>query len=64
MIAAQALVSAARDALQAAETMIEREEKELHAPTMATAMAALDGERRTARVLLRALPHDPDAPPR
>jgi hypothetical protein len=61
--AAQGLVAAARDALQAAEAMIERGEKELHAPTLAAAMAALDGERRTARVLLRPTPHDPDAPP-
>jgi hypothetical protein len=61
--AAQALVAAARDVLRAAETMVERGETELHAPTLATAVAALDGERRTARVVLHAPAHDPDAPP-
>ncbi len=55
VLAAQALVAAARDVLRAAETMAERGEDELYAPTLAAAMRELDGERRTARVLLRPL---------
>jgi len=61
--AAQAMRSAAAEMLRAAETMIERGEDELHAPTLAAALRALDGERRTARILLRPTPYDPDRPP-
>ncbi|MBN1170942.1 MAG: hypothetical protein JXA67_02105 [Micromonosporaceae bacterium] len=60
-IAAQALVAAARDMLRTTETMLARGEDQLHPPTLAAAMLALDGHRRTARLLLRPVPHDPDA---
>ncbi|WP_165035104.1 hypothetical protein [Candidatus Protofrankia californiensis] len=43
--------------------MVERGEKELHAPTLAAAITALDGERRIARLLPRSTSHNPDAPP-
>ena len=61
--AAQAMRSAAAEMLRAAETMIERGETELHAPTLAAAMLALNGEQRTARLLLRPTPYNPDSPP-
>ncbi|MDT0435571.1 MULTISPECIES: hypothetical protein [Streptomyces] len=50
--AAQALVARATELRDALATMHGRGESELHAPTLARALRALDGERRTARVTL------------
>jgi hypothetical protein len=48
--AAQALVSAAKELVQALEAMVERGEKEIFAPTLTRAMLLLGAERRTERV--------------
>ncbi|GGX78155.1 hypothetical protein [Streptomyces minutiscleroticus] len=55
--AAQALVARAAQLRDALALMHRRGETELHATTLARALRVLDGERRTARVLL-----PPDAP--
>lgn len=52
VLAAQGLLAEARALLVAAETMRERGETEVFPQTLARAMRVLDGERRTARVLL------------
>ncbi|MFI9757389.1 hypothetical protein ACIHFB_05540 [Streptomyces sp. NPDC051963] len=50
--AAQALVSKASELRDALALMHQRGETELHAPTLTRAMRVLDGERRTARVIV------------
>jgi len=50
--AAQALVSASRELLHAAETMVERGETEVYAPVLRRAMLMLDSGRRTRRVVV------------
>jgi hypothetical protein len=50
--AAQALVSKATELRDALALMHQRGETELHAPTLTRALRVLDGERRTARVIL------------
>lgn len=52
MVAARALAAEATAIAAVAELMRERGETELHAGTLARAMRAMDGERRTARVVL------------
>ncbi|GAA4929280.1 hypothetical protein ACFPM3_24945 [Streptomyces coeruleoprunus] len=54
--AAQALVTRATALRDALTLMHERGENEVHAPTLARALRALDGERRTGRVTV---PQDP-----
>ncbi|MCH0540031.1 hypothetical protein I3F58_10725 [Streptomyces sp. MUM 203J] len=54
--AAQALVAQAVALRDALDLMHRRGEHEVHAPTLARALRALDGERRTGRVTL---PQDP-----
>ncbi|OII68374.1 MULTISPECIES: hypothetical protein [unclassified Streptomyces] len=54
--AAQALVARAAALRDALALMHERGEHEVYAPTLARALRALDGERRTGRVTL---PQDP-----
>lgn len=55
----QDLAAAAADLRAAAEDMWRRGEREVFAPTLVQAMLALDGARRTRRVLLE----DPGHPP-
>ncbi|MGW1626923.1 hypothetical protein [Streptomyces sp. NPDC002172] len=50
--AAQALVRAASELRDALALMHQRGETELHGDTLARALRVLDGERRTARVVL------------
>ncbi|GAA0421648.1 hypothetical protein [Streptomyces luteireticuli] len=50
--AAQALVVAATGLRDALTVMFERGEREVYTGTMARAMRVLDGERRTARLML------------
>jgi hypothetical protein len=49
---AQDLAAAARQLRAATERMWERGEREVFRPTLVRALRALDGERRTARLLL------------
>lgn len=55
--AAQALVSRAAELRDALALMHRRGEHEMHAATLARALRVLDGERRSARVVV---PPDPD----
>jgi hypothetical protein len=48
--AAQALVSEAKKLLVALELMMDRGEREIYADTLARALLAFDGERRSLRV--------------